>query len=94
MDYKMLAPVMTMILIAFGGGHQIYLIWKKKNSDQISIIKTAFGLANGFAWIMYGSQLDNPYLHACNYVAAVFGLSLFAAVLVYRHPKFKSPHPQ
>jgi len=87
-----LAPIFTIVLMSFGGSHQIYLLWKKRNSDQVSILKLICGCVCALIWAKanYAVEASIPALHLCKMVGLFFSIAVFLVVLLLRIPKFKS----
>ncbi len=84
MKFEIIAPVLTVLVLGFGTAHQIYLIVKIGNSDQLSLPKTGLGLLIGLVWLFYGIEVGSVFIIACNAFTVSLGLALMAVIYRYR----------
>jgi uncharacterized protein with PQ loop repeat len=84
LKFEVIAPVLTVIILGIGTAHQIYLIVKLNNSDQLSLLKTALGLLIGVVWLCYGIEVRSPFIIACNVVTVSLGIALMMVIYRFR----------
>jgi len=72
------------ISMALGGSPQIYRMWKRKTSDDISLILWII-MAHGIVWwLYYGITIGSISLIITNSVCIVLDFVILAMIIKYR----------
>lgn len=72
------------ISMALGGSPQIYRMWKRKTSDDISLILWIV-MTHGIAWwLYYGITIGSTSLIITNSVCIVLDFAILTMIIKYR----------
>lgn len=79
------------ISMSAGGIPQMYRIWKRKTSSDISIILWLI-IVHGIAWwLYYGIRIESISLIVTNSVCLVLDSIILTMVIIYRQGKSNKP---